>query len=193
MTREEAKTLIGENATEEQITALLNTFHNSEKALKEQIANKDKELSKYSDYETIKSKLTAIEEANLTEQQKLEKEKKEIAKNLKDSRIIKNKSKVLTILAGLDLDDEIINSLVDEDETSSISKATKLKTKLDTLKVDVENKTKQNLVQADITPDMSNADLSKKNETMTWEKFTSLPQEEQNRFATEHPKEFENL
>ena len=40
---------------------------------------------------------------------------------------------------------------------------------------------------------MSNADLSKKNETMTWEKFTSLPQEEQNRFAIEHPKEFENL
>ena len=191
MNREDAKKILGGGATEEQITNFLNALHTREQALKNEIANKNNELEKYSDYDIIKSQLDEINKSKMTEQEKMEQDKKEIAKNLRESRIIKNKSKVMTILAGLDIDEEIIDSLVGEDENVSITKATKLATKINTLKDEVAKKTKEDLSQLDLTPSVENS--IPKDETMNFEKFSQLSAEEQEKFIEEHPQEFENL
>ena len=142
MNRDLARQILGEGATEEQITNLLNNFHNMEKAKNDEIATLKAENSKYSDYDAIKSKLNEIEKANMTEQEKLEQMKKETEMNLKNSRIIVNTAKAKDILVGLDLDDDTIAMLVSDDEAKTINNATKLKEKFDTLKENVEKKTK---------------------------------------------------
>ncbi len=191
ISREEIKKQLGESATEAQISAMLDLLHNSEKNLKEEKNNLQSQLDKLSDYDDMKQKLAKIEDEKLTEQERLQKDKEEIAKNLKESRIVKNKAKVMTVLAGLDIDEELIDSLVSEDETTSINKANKLKTKIDTLSTEIEKKTKENLTQLNIKPSVNDKNLDAN--AMTFDKFRSLSQEEQNKFAQEHPQEFENL
>ena len=71
MKRDDIKNILGEGASEEQITNLLNEFHNSEKAKNDEIASLNDKLNKVSDYEDLKAKLDAIEKANMTEQEKL--------------------------------------------------------------------------------------------------------------------------
>ena len=109
MTRDEAKKILGESATEEQITNFLNNYHLNENAkmkeLQDQLNVLKSENSKYSDYDTIKSKLNEIEQASMTEQQKLEQMKQETEKNLRESRIIVNTAKAKEILAGENIDD----------------------------------------------------------------------------------------
>ena len=70
MSREDAKKILGEGATEEQITNFLNALHTREQALKNEIANKNNELEKYSDYDIIKSQLDEINKSKMTEQEK---------------------------------------------------------------------------------------------------------------------------
>lgn len=191
MNRDEARKILGEGATEEQVTNLLNNFHDLEKSKNDEIATLKAENSKYSDYDAIKSKLTEIEKANMTEQEKLEQMKKETELNLKNSRIIVNTAKAKDILVGLDLDDDTIAMLVSDDETKTISNATKLKEKFDTLKANVEKQTKESLVVADLTPSISN--VNQNEGAMTLDKFSNMSAEEQNKFIMEHPEEFEKL
>lgn len=193
ISREEIKKKLGENATDEQISAMLDLLHTSEKNLKDEKNNLQTQLDKLSDYDEMKQKLAEIENEKLTEQERLQKEKEEIAKNLKESRLVKNKAKVMTVLAGLDIDEELVDSLVSEDENVSINKANKLKTKIETLSSEVEKKTKENLTQLNIKPNVNEKNLDNNNGAMTFEKFRSLSQEEQNKFANEHPEEFEKL
>lgn len=193
ISREEIKKKLGESATDEQISAMLDLLHTSEKNLKDEKNNLQTQLDKLSDYDEMKQKLAKIENEKLTEQERLQKEKEEIAKNLKESRLVKNKAKVMTVLAGLDIDEELVDSLVSEDENVSINKANKLKTKIETLSQEVEKKTKENLTQLNIKPNVNEKNLDNNNGAMTFEKFRSLSQEEQNKFANEHPEEFEKL
>lgn len=191
MSRDEARKILGEGATEEQITNLLNNFHNMEKAKNDEIATLKAQNDKYSDYDAIKSKLNEIEKANMTEQEKLEQMKKETEMNLKNSRIIVNTAKAKDILVGLDLDDDTIAMLVSDDEAKTINNATKLKEKFDTLKANVEKQTKESLVVADLTPSISN--VNQNEGAMTLDKFNDLSAEEQNKFIEEHPEEFAKL
>lgn len=191
MSREDAKKILGEGATDEQITSLLNVFHTSEKALKDELASKDKELEKYSDYDSIKNKLDEIEKANLTEQEKLQKDKEETAKNLKESRIIKNTAKAKEILAGCNVSDVLLKSLVNEDETLTVQNATELLNGFNNLKDEVAKKTKEDLTQLNQKPNMNEANGN--NNVMTFDKFRTLSVDEQNKFAEEHPDEFAKL
>lgn len=196
MTRDEARKILGESATEEQITNLLNNYHVSEneklKNLQDEVTNLKNENSKYSDYDTIKSKLTAIEQENMTEQQRIEQMRQEAEKNLKDSRIIVNTAKAKEILAGEGIDDKLIDTLVDDNLESTIAKATMFKNTLTSLKDSVAKKTKEDLVSADLKPSISNVNPNQ-DDVMTLEKFGNLSAEEQNKFITEHPEEFKNL
>ena len=88
MSRDDAKKILGEGATEEQITNLLNNYHVQESAkakeLQEENARLKAENSKYGDYDNIKKQLDDINKANMSEQEKLDAQKKEIEKNLRD-------------------------------------------------------------------------------------------------------------
>lgn len=196
MNREEARKILGEGATEEQITNLLNNWHIEESAkvkeLETQVNNLSQENSKYSDYDAIKSKLEEINKANMTEQEKLEQMKKETEANLKNSRIIVNTAKAKEILAGLDLDDDLIKLVVSDDETRTIDSANKLKAKFDSQKDIIAKQTKETLMSADLKPSISNVNPNG-DSVMTLEKFSNLPVEEQNKWIEEHPQEFQNL
>lgn len=195
MTREEARKILGEDATEEQITNLLNNYHIQEsskvKELEKQISSLNEQNSKYSDYDEIKSKLDEINKANMSEQEKLEAQKKEIETNLKNSRIIVNTAKAKEILAGLDLDDDIISLVVSDDEAKTISSANKLKAKFDIQKENVAKQTKESLANVDLTPTITNVNQNENN--MSFDKFNSLSADEQNKWLEENPNGLETL
>jgi len=195
MNREKAREILGENATEEQITNMLNQWHIDEsdkvKDLESKVNNLTEQNSKYSDYDAIKKQLDEINKANMTEQEKLEQMKKEAEQNLKNSRIIVNTAKAKDILVGLDLDDDIINMLVSDDETATVNNANKLKAKFESQKETIAKETKESLVTMNVQPTISN--VPQQSDAMTNEKFLSLSAEEQDKFIKEHPEEFNNL
>lgn len=193
MTREDIKKILGEGATEEQISNTLNALHNQTNALNKQISDLKANESKYSDYEQIKSQLDAINKEKMTEQERLAKDKEEIEKNLKESRIIKNKAKAMQLLAGLDIDEQIIDSIVGEDEASSLAKAQLLVDKFNSVVSDTQKKTQEDLANINVKPNMTNTNPNVGDGAMTFEKFGSLSAEEQEKFINEHPDEFEKL
>ena len=191
MNRDKARILLGEGATEEQITNLLNEFHNSEKAKNDEIASLNDKLNKVSDYEDLKAKLDAIEKANMTEQEKLAEDKKQIEANLRNSKIIYNTAKAKEILAGENVDEELLKRLVTDDEASTIANANLFKQTLTNLKDSVEKKTRESLATADLKPGITNVNQCE--DKMTFDKFSKLSADEQEKFINEHPEEFENL
>ena len=191
MTRDKAKTLLGENATEEQVTNFLNEFHNEMKLKDSEISKLNSQLSEKSDYDELKQKLNDIERENMSEQEKIAEMKKQAEKELKEARETKNKAKATEILAGLNLSDDIINSLVRDDENATIQNATNLKNQIEAMTAETIKKTKEELTTLDVKPNISN--VNQQDDSMTWEKFEKLSQEEQNKFAEEHPDEFNNL
>ena len=193
MTRDEAKKILGEGATEEQVTNLLNSFHNAEKSKNDEIANLKNQMAQYSDYDAIKKQLDDINKANMTEQEKLEEKKRETENNLRESRIIVNKAKAKEILAGEEIDEEIISSLVTDNLDATIAKATKMKQTLTALRDSVTKKTKEDLTNANIDPNLSNVNPNKDDAPMTFEKFSNLSIAEQEKWMEANPGELDNL
>lgn len=193
MTRDDIKKILGEGATEEQISNVLNALHNQTNALNKQINEFKANETKYADYDKLKSQLDAIEREKMTEQERLAKEKEETEKNLRESRIIKNKAKAMQLLAGMDIDEEIINSIVGEDEQISLARAQKLVDKFNSIISDTKKKTEEELANLNVKPNMPNTNPNIDVETMTFEKFSTLSAEEQEKFIEQHPQEFENL
>lgn len=193
MTREDIKKILGEGATEEQISNTLNALHNQTNALNKQISDLKAIESKYSDYEQIKSQLDAINKEKMTEQERIAKDKEETEKNLRESRIIKNKAKAMQLLAGIDIDEQIIDSIVGEDEASSLAKAQLLVDKFKSVVSDTQKKTQEELANINVKPNMTNTNPNADNDKMTFEKFGALSAEEQEKFINEHPDEFNNL
>lgn len=192
MTRDEVKKILGENATEEQITNTLNALHNHTNALNKQIEDYKVKESKYSDYDDIKKQLEEINKANMSEQEKLQAQQEEAAKYLHEAKLIRNKAKVMEILAGKGFDEEIIDSIVGEDENLSVAKAQKLVERLDTVIADTKKKTEEELANLNVKPNLTNTNPNSDG-AMNWEKFSKLSQEEQNKFAEENPEEFAKL
>lgn len=191
MTRDEAKKILGENSTEEQVTNLLNSIHNMEKAKNDEIASLKANNSKYSDYDEIKSKLDAIEKANMTEQEKLEEMKKETLKNLKEAKLTNNLAKAREILAGENINEELLLKLIDEDSNKTIQMATLFKQTISNERDLSAKKTKEDLSKISLEPTISN--VKQNDDAMTFDKFCNLSADEQNKFMNEHPEEFKNL
>lgn len=191
MKRDDIKNILGEEASEEQITNLLNAFHNSSKEAKNKIDELNNKLNQFSDYDDIKKQLDDINKANMTEQEKLEAQKKEIENNLKTSRIIVNTAKAKEILAGETIDEQLIASLVSDNLDDTIAKANMFKTTLTNLKDSVEKQTRESLATANLKPSITN--VNQGDEVMTFEKFSQMSAIEQEKFITEHPEEFDKL
>ncbi len=195
MNREKARQILGEGATEEQVTNLLNEWHKEKTEEKNQyetqINQLQSDLAKYSDYDVIKKENDNYKQSQMTEQEKLEQMKKETEKNLKNSRIIVNTAKAKDILAGLNVSDTLIAKLVDEDETNTLNSANELKTMLESQKEIVAKQTKENLMKVDLNPTISN--VNQNDNAMTFEKFNNLSSDEQNQWLEQNPNGLENL
>lgn len=191
MTRDGVKEILGEGATEEQVSAILNAFHSDIDAKDKEINSLNSKLQKQNDYDAIKKQLDEINKANMSEQEKIEAMKKEAEQNLRQSRIVVNTAKAKEILAGLSLSDDLINSLVRDDEQATVTNATNLKNQIESLKQETDKKVREELANIDLKPSISN--VPQDGGLMTWEKFEGMSIEEQNKFAEEHPDEFANL
>lgn len=191
MKRDDIKKLLGENVTEEQISNLLNAFHEKESETKKQVDDLTKQLNQKSDYDELKKQLDDINKANMTEQEKLEQMKKETESNLKQSRIIVNTAKAKEILAGENIDDELINRFVVEDTNVTIAMANKFKETLSNLRTNVEKQTRESLSTQDLKPSITN--VNQDDGIMTLEKFSDLSAEEQNKWLQDNPNGLSNL
>lgn len=198
MTRENAKTILGEGATEEQITALLNAFHaqNSElekanaevNRYKSELENAQKQNDSY------KSELDKINTASLTKEEQLAKREEAIAKREQETNLIYNRAIVKDKFAGLGLDSKELDSLVDSiatgDETKSLATADIFVNTFNSMRESTIKSTKEELINTNVKPVASNNTDSN---VMTWDKFKALSQDEQTKFQKEHPTEFANL
>ena len=189
MNREKARQILGEGATEEQVTNLLNEWHKEKTEEKNQyetqINQLQSDLAKYSDYDAIKKENDKYKQSQMTEQEKLEQMKKETEKNLKNSRIIVNTAKAKDILAGLNVSDTLIAKLVDEDETNTLNSANELKAMLESQKEIVAKQTQETLMKVDLNPTISN--VKQNEDSMTFDKFSTMSATEQVKWIEQNP------
>lgn len=197
MSREEVKKMLGENVTDEQVTNILNAIHqeksradNAEQKLNAQnLINQENEEK----YKALESKLDELEKEKMTETEKLELQKKETEKNLIESKKILSKAKAQEILSAVGITDEdIIKTVISDNIDTTISSATILANKFKTIQEETIKKTKQELANLDIKPAPSNVPQGE-NEGMTLDKFYNMSAQEQEKFISENPEEFEKL
>ena len=195
MTREDARKILGEGATEEQITNLLNNYHVQEsskiKELENQINSLNEQNNKRSDYDEIKAKLDEINKANMTEQEKLEQMRKATEENYKISKMAVSRAKAKEILAGENLTDDDIEDFVSEDLEKTIAKATRWKNNIDAIKVNIEKSTTEKLSNIDLNPSITN--VNQNENAMTLDKFENMSAEEQNNWLEQNPNGLANL
>ena len=183
--------LLAKGYTEEQVTDLLNTFHsiNSEnKLLKNEVESKQELVNQNLE---LQRQLDEINKANMTEQEKLETEKAEIEKNLANAKKIYNKAKVKEILAGENIDEQLIDNLVSEDEATTIANANLFKTTLEGLKETVAKQTKESITNLNVKPSPTN--IPQGDDTMTAEKFNKMTLTEQVMWKRENAQEYEQI
>ena len=198
MNREEAKRLLGENATDEQVTNLLNTIHteisakdNEIKSLNEKITNGQSELEKLrkSDLE-----LQKIKESQMTEQEKAKALQEQLNAKMSEYQRLTNSAKAKSILVGAGISSERADSLVSkfvrDDEAATLDLANDFVSEFNAVKEQTEKKVKDEMANIDPTPKGSNVNPKADDNIMTFEKFNNLSAEEQDKFATEHPDEF---
>lgn len=196
MSREDIKKMLGENATDEQISAVLNSLHqeksradNLEKQLKAQNLINQENEAKYKEMET---KLDAIEKEKMTEVEKLELQKKETEKNLAESKKILSKAKAQEILSTVGItDEEIIKTVISDNIDNTIANATVLANKFKSIQEETIKKTKEELANLDIKPAPSN--VSQGEEGMTLDKFFNMSSQEQEKLLSENPEILNNL
>ena len=193
MTRDEARKILGEEATEEQITNFLGAIHQTEKQKNDEIAKLKEQSAKYSDYDDIKRQLNEINQSQMTEQEKIDKKLQEAEQKLqeaeqykKSSQKIYNTAKVKEILAGENVNEKIIARLVTDDEQETIENAMLFKQERQELRNSIEKQTKESLLNTDLKPTMTNVNQNE-NDVMTIEKFGNLSAAEQEKILLEHP------
>jgi len=191
MNREEIKKTLGEGATEEQVTNILNFFHTSGKVKDDSIQELKNKIETFNDYEELKEYKTKTELEKMTDADKMKADKELTAKNLKESKKIVNEAKARNVLAGLNISDEIINALVSDDEEKTVATATKLAEQMNSLKENTKKETLEAQANLDVKPPLPNREPD--NEGMTWNKFKELSLDDQNKFGEENPDVLRNL
>lgn len=177
--------------TEEQVTDILNQFHevnNENKLLK---SEKEKNDSLVNQNQELQKQLDEINKANMTEQEKLANEKAEADKYYSNAKKIYNTAKVKEILAGENVDENLIARLVTDDEQESINNATLFKTTLTNVKEVTEKQTKETLVNANVKPTPTN--IPQQDDTMTPEKFSKMTMTEQTLWKRENAQEYDEM
>lgn len=203
MSREEIIKILGEGATEEQISGLLDKFHekdNDYRTKVTELTNAQNQLNdltqKLNVTETklnnTQSELDTINKSKMTEVELMEAQKKEANEYLANSKKIFAKAKAQEILSSIGVTDEdLINSLVTDNVELTEKNANIYVNNIKSIRESVEKQTKEKLSMQDITPNPSNN--LQDNGAMTWEKYKTLSESEQSAFANEHPDEFAKL
>ena len=200
MTREDAKKLLGENATDEQVTALLNSVHSEIEAKNTQINDLQSKLTnstnRVNELAGFEEELRKMKEGQMTKEQLIEQKERELEAKINATNRLQNSIKAKSILVGAGISSEradvLVNKFVKEDEQATLDLANDFVAELNTVKELTAKQVKDDLSKVDITPGGSNVNPKVPVE-MTLEKFSKMSDEEQNKFVEEHPDEFANL
>ena len=188
MKREE---LIAKGYTEEQATELLNLFHAENNEIKASNTQLQKDLNVANQTITELNKaqvqLKQLQQAQMTDQEKLEAMKAETAKNLAESKRIVSKAQAKTIFAEIGgIDDAILDTLVSEDLTQTEANAKALVELIKTRDEATAKKTKEDLANLNVLPNPSNVQKGGDDKSqMTKEQFNQLSREERTKIFKE--------
>lgn len=189
------ESLLEKGYTEEQVTELLDMFHKSNENITKENADLHTQLDTANDkivgLTKLEAELNALKQAQLSEEDKKKLAEQETQKNLMESRIILNTAKAREILSELGgIDEAVLKSIVTDNADTTVANATNLLNQIKSIKAETVNQTKQELSSLDVKPTASN---NLESPAMTWEKFESMSDDEQSKFAEEHPDEFSRL
>lgn len=174
MTRDKIKEIMGEGVSEEQISNLLNTFHNDNNANKSKIQELEQKLQGYDD---IKSQLDAINAAKMSDEEKLAEKLKNAEAKEKAANVIYNTAKAKEILSGFNIPDELIAKMVSDNETETVNAATLLKNQMSEYKDTITKNVKEQIAKLDVKPNPSN--IPPGDDVMTKDKFAKMTMLEQ--------------
>lgn len=177
--------------SEEQTTDILNEFHglNQEiERLKKEVASSNETKAKADE---LQKQIDEINKAKMTEQEKIDANLKESEELKRKAQIALNTANAKTILAGYDVDDEIIASIVSGDEQSAINKANLLKNKFDALKDNTSKQVREELSNLSAKPNPSN--IPNQDDSMTKDKFSKMTMLEQKQWKDEHLDEYREM
>lgn len=177
--------------SEEQTTDVLNEFH----SLNKQINDLQKELENSKEQskkvQELEKQLDEINKSKMTEQEKINANLRESEEIKKKAQIALNTANAKTILAGYDVDDEILSSIVIGDEQSAINKANLLKARFDTLKDNTSKQVREELSNLNAKPNPSN--ISNQDDRMTIDKFSKMTMLEQKQWKDSHLDEYHEM
>lgn len=188
MRREE---LIAKGYTEEQATELLNLFHAENNEIKASNAQLQKDLNVANQTITELNKaqvqLKQLQQAQMTDQEKLDAMKAETEKNLAESKRIVSKAQAKTIFAEIGgIDDAILDTLVSEDLTQTEANAKALVNLIKSRDEATAKKTKEDLANLNVLPNPSNVQKGGDDKSqMTKEQFNKLSREEKTKIFKE--------
>ena len=182
MKREE---LLAKGYTEEQVDEVLGIYHQNDKRVKDLERQIEEDKAVKVKNQELQKQIDDINEANLSEQEKLAKKEAEIETRLSNARKIENTAKAKEILASYDVDDELISRLVSDNSEDTVNMANLFKAKIDAIRTAVANETREKLANADVKPTPTN--ISQDDGTMTLEKFKAMTLTEQLMFKRENP------
>lgn len=200
MTREEAKKILGENATDEQITNLLNAYHTEVNAKNDTINDLTNKLNnsqkKIETLTNIEKEFNDLKKSQMSEQELIEQQKKELAEQISSNKKFGNSIKAKSILVGAGISseraDELVGKFVKEDEQATVDLANDFVQEINSIKELTAKQVKDNLANNDLRPNPSNIQPND-DKKMTWDKFQKLSLTEQDKFQKEHPEEFNAL
>ena len=199
MKREE---LLEKGYTEEQVTEILDAWHKANanlskenEKLKTDLGQANETISglnqKVSGLSKVEEEYNAIKQSQLTDEEKRKLALEDAEKKQKEANKIYNTAKAREIFSEIGgISDEVLSSLVTDDEKTTVANATNLLNLIKTRDEAVQKTTTEKLTSVDLKPNPSN---NLNQDVMTWEKFDSLSSEEQIKFAEEHPDEFAKM
>ena len=205
MTRDEVKKILGEDATDVQITNFLNYHHSYEKTKNDEISGYKATISEHGDYDTIKKELDDLKKANMSNEELLVAKQKELDEALskakeQELKLLKKQNsleaKSILIEAGITDEEQlkgILNSISTDNKDNTIASANNIANLIKSTKDSTEKSVKEQLMQGEPNPNSEKGKKADADTTMTLDKFNKLSYSEQKEWKDAHLEEYHKL
>lgn len=198
MTRDEVKKILGEDATDVQITNFLNYHHSTEKTKNDEINSYKAKISEHSDYDSIKKELDELKKANMTNEELLVAKQQELDEQIAKSQEAEKKfikkqnsleAKSILMEAGITNEEQlkgILSSISSDNKDLTIANANNIANSIKSIKDTTEKKVKEDLMKKEPNPSSDSGKKATDDGAMTLDKFNTLSYTEQKKWKDEH-------
>lgn len=208
MTREEVKKILGEDATDVQITNFLNYHHSEEKIKNDEINSLKTKIDGFKDYDSIKKELDDVKKANMTNDELLVAKQKELDDALakakdEELKLLKKQNsleaKSILIEAGITDEEQLkglLSSISTDNKENTIASANNIANLVKATKDSTEKSVKEQLMHGEPDPSNNSGKKAKDDDTMTKDKFNQLLMEnfeEAKKWKDSHVEEYQQI